>query len=59
MMQNYAVVNAGLIVNVIVWDGITEYVLPEWMTVVAIPPDSLAAIGWSWDGSSFSSPAGI
>lgn len=56
-MGNYAVVKAGVIVNVVVWNGSTPWTPAADETVVAIPSDQPAGIGWTYDGSVFAAPA--
>lgn len=56
-MNTYALVQGGEVVNVIVWDGESEWTPPTGQTAVAIPDGSEAAIGWSYDGTNFEPPA--
>ena len=64
MSNRYALVENGVVVNVIVWDGAQfnaetgeGWAPPEGQQAVVIPDDSPAAIGWSCDGSTFTPPA--
>lgn len=43
---NYAMVQNGVIVNIIDWDGITPYTPPEGCELHKL--ESFADIGWSW-----------
>ena len=52
-MGTYAVVKSGVIVNVIVWDGVSEWSPPEGTTIVKT---DTAGIGWLWDGETFYNP---
>jgi len=48
-MANYAVVKNGVVENMVVWDGVTEY-SPDGDLVEAT---SDARVGGSWDGNVF------
>ena len=50
-MANYAVVKNGTVENVVVWDGETEFSIPDSELVEATED---ARIGGSWDGNVFS-----
>lgn len=54
----YALIENGVVVNVIVWNGEAEWAPPEGQQAVSIASGSGAAIGWTWDGSAFNPPAG-
>ncbi|BCQ23170.1 tail fiber assembly protein [Caballeronia sp. NK8] len=66
-MENYALVQNGQVVNVIVWDG-TPYTPatddqpaagwspPEGTTAVKLDADSTVSIGYGYDGSTFTAP---
>ena len=45
--MNYAVINtdSGLVVNVVVWDGESEWIPPEGHEVVGLSTDSTIRIG--------------
>ena len=49
-MANYAVVKNGVVDNMIVWDGIREFSIPD---SELIETTSDARIGGSWDGNVF------
>jgi hypothetical protein len=55
MMNSYMLVNSasGLVENVFVWDGESEYEIPEGFEAIE---SSLAGIGWSYSGGEFTSP---
>jgi hypothetical protein len=45
-MKNYAIVDSETnVINIIVWDGLTEWTPPEGCIVVAIPEGSSAGVG--------------
>ena len=49
-MANYAVVKNGVVDNMIVWDGVREFSIPDSELIEAT---SDARIGESWDGNVF------
>ena len=49
-MANYAVVKNGVVENVVAWDGVAEFSIPDSELVEAT---SDARIGASWDGNVF------
>ena len=49
-MANYAVVKSGVVENIVVWDGVTEFSVADSELVEAT---SDARIGGSWDGNVF------
>lgn len=53
MSKSYAVVSAGVVINVVVWDGETEW-SPE--TGAAIETDGSVGIGWLYHDGTFSPP---
>ena len=52
--MHYAMIENGIVFNVAVWDGVTPW--EPGCEVVLIPEDSLAWIGWGWDGEKFVEP---
>lgn len=52
-MSTYAIVENGVVTNVIEWDGETEWV-PD--AGVAVLTDGTVGIGWSYAGSKFTAP---
>lgn len=56
-VQNYAVIENGVVVNVILYDGVAELSLPEGQTLQAIG-DSGAWIGWKYNSkTAFEAPS--
>ena len=49
-MANYAVVKNGVVENIVIWDGITEFSVEDSELIEAT---ANARIGGSWDGSVF------
>ena len=53
--MNYAVIENGIVINVIVWDGVDPFQLPEGQTLQPIG-DSEAWIGWKYN-TTFEAPS--
>jgi hypothetical protein len=53
-MDKYALVQHGMVVNIILWDGVSKWAPPDGMKVFKIPDGLNVAIGWYWDGKNFS-----
>jgi len=54
MEQKYCIIKDGVVINVIVWDGATEFIYP-------FPHDSIiasdtAGIGWGYQDGEFIAP---
>ena len=67
--MSYAVVDTnGLVVNVVIWDGVTDFQVPSGMSLVELPYETrdrgdgvevqqyLAGIGWTYDGTDWIAP---
>ncbi|MDE1006993.1 MAG: hypothetical protein OSB38_15130 [Paraburkholderia fungorum] len=54
-MQNYAVVSNGVVENVIVWDGESEY--PDSAALISLASNPEVCPGYSYNGTTFSPPA--
>lgn len=55
-MNNYAVVDSeGKVINIIYWDGESEWNPPENTVAVKIPDGVFVDIGYSYSGGTFSS----
>ena len=50
-MANYAVVKDNVVLNLVEWDGVTEYSVPEGDFILS---DGNAYIGGAYDGGEFS-----
>lgn len=58
MDENYALVQGGVVINTIVWDGNPEtWSAPQGVTAVLMPANETVEIGWTYSGSTFSAPA--
>jgi hypothetical protein len=56
-LQTYAVVAGGVVVNTILWDGISDWAPPEGSQAVVIPTGTYAGIGSTYTDGVFSAPA--
>ncbi|PRX32252.1 hypothetical protein B0G75_104273 [Paraburkholderia sp. BL18I3N2] len=54
--MNYALVENGVVVNVIVWDGHSDWQPPNGQTVVQIPDGVYAGIGSTYSNGTFGEP---
>ena len=55
-MTTYAIVENGVIANVIVWDGVTEYTSPNGTTLIQIPDGTYTGIGATYSNGVFGPP---
>ncbi len=51
-MAIYAVIENNIVVNTIVWDGVSAWMPPDGTTVVIIPDGTVAGIGYTYDATS-------
>lgn len=57
MINQYAVVENGVVINVILWDGTpSSWTPPDGTAVEPIPSGIQAGIGYSFNGSEFVAP---
>lgn len=54
-MKTYAVVQANIVVNMVAWDGQTEWTPPPEMTAQDVTGQNVG-IGSTWNGTAFSAP---
>lgn len=55
--ERYAVIEAGIVTNIIVWNGNTAtWSPPPQVVTVPLPSDSMVTIGATYDGETFSNP---
>lgn len=52
----YAIVENGIVVNTIVWDGQSEWTPPPGSTVVLIPDGAYVGIGSTYSNGQFGPP---
>lgn len=55
--NSYAIVENGVVDNIVVWDGEAEWSPPAGTTAVQVPATATVDIGYSWDGKNFTKPA--
>jgi hypothetical protein len=55
-MDNYAIVQNGLVVSIVIWDGETEWTPGDGAQAVLIPVGLFVDIGFAYDGSRFIAP---
>lgn len=56
-MAVYALIENGIVTNNIIWDGVSEYSVPEGAELRPYEEDSV--IGATWDGTKFTRPLPI
>lgn len=56
MMDVYAVVENGVVVNTIEWDGAAQWAIPTGCSLQQIPPGAYVGIGSTFDGQNFTAP---
>lgn len=56
-INRYAIVENGMVTNVILWDGNTEtWQPPMGSTANLLPNDSPVGPGWTFDGTDYAGP---
>jgi hypothetical protein len=55
-VNTYAVVSSGIVTNVILWDGVSEWAPPEGSTANLLPPSSQVGVGYSYTGTTYTAP---
>jgi hypothetical protein len=55
-MNNYAIIENGVVTNIVVWDGGDDWTPPAGSTAVLVPADTFVSIGYTSDGTTFSAP---
>lgn len=54
--MNYALIEAGVVTNVIVWDGKSGWAPPAGVQAVAVPADVPVCPGYTYKGGKFAAP---
>lgn len=55
--MNYAIVESGVVINTVVWDGVSkEWNPPAGTTAAPIPDGAYVGIGSTYDGVNFGPP---
>ncbi len=57
-MNTYAIVEAGLVVNIVAWDGNSDWIPQDGTLVELLPAGSPVGIGYLFDGTNFNAPSG-
>lgn len=55
-MNTYAIIENGIVVNLVVWDGVSKWSPPAGSTAILIPADTSVSIGYTYNGTTFSAP---
>ncbi|HDR8957036.1 hypothetical protein LGN06_07970 [Burkholderia vietnamiensis] len=56
MMAVYAVVENGIVVNTIEWDGTAQWAVPIGCSLQQVPAGAYVGIGSTFDGRNFTAP---
>ncbi|KAA5974846.1 MULTISPECIES: tail fiber assembly protein [unclassified Pantoea] len=56
MMNSYALISKGKVVNTVVWDGEAEVDFGKGITAVLITDETPVSIGWTYENKQFSPP---
>lgn len=57
IVSNYAMIENGIVVNIIVWDGVTPYNPGPQYTLVLVPDGAFVTIGYLYDATNgFTAP---
>lgn len=51
--NTYAVVKSGVVANIVVWDGKSDWEPGDGTKAVVVPNDTLVEIGGTYDGTEF------
>ena len=56
-IDRYAIIENGIVANVVVWDGNTEtWQPPTGSTANLLPDDSPVSVGFTFDGTNYAAP---
>jgi hypothetical protein len=55
-ISKYAVIENGIVVNVVVWDGESDWSAPTGCSLNQLPTDSPVGVGYAFDGTNFTPP---
>lgn len=56
MMGTYAIIANGIVVNIILWDGESDWAPQDGQIAVPVPDDVFVDISYVFDGGVFSPP---
>ena len=54
--KRFAIIDDGVVTNVVLWDETTDWTPPEGTTTVLVPDDSMVGIGWTYTDGIFNAP---
>lgn len=57
MMNSYALIENGSVVNVVLWDGNSDWAPPAGLAAVEITEGTMPGPGWSYTNGTFTMPA--
>lgn len=53
-LTNYAIIENGIVTNIVIWDGGSEWTPPTDAIAVPIPPSAFVSIGYAYSEGAFS-----
>jgi len=56
-INRYTIVTNGVVENVVLWDGVSDWAPPAGSTANLLPDASPVAIGYTLDGTNYAEPA--
>lgn len=57
--MKYAIIQNGLVSNIIMWDGASSIALPSGATTVQLADTQTVGVNWVYNGTTFSAPAPV
>lgn len=59
MISTYAIVGNGIVTNVVLWDGESDWSIPTGTTANLLPAGSPVGVGYTFDGGVYIPPVYI
>ncbi|PXV60873.1 hypothetical protein SAMN04487785_11333 [Dyella jiangningensis] len=56
-METYAIVESGVVVNTVLWDGGNEWSPPSGSEAILLPDGSPVGVGYTYNGTQFTPPS--
>lgn len=56
MNKRYAIVEDGVVTNIVLWDGIAEWKHPGQAIDASAKENEFIGVGWTYDGEAFKAP---
>lgn len=56
-INTYAIVENGVVTNVVLWDGVAEWTPPLGSAANLLPLGSQVGVGYTFDGTTYTEPA--